>query len=251
MKILITGASSRLAQTIATELGQDHQLRLMDSVPVEPVGKAEVFQGSLLNPDDDWKAVRGMDALIHTGEPPPELPTQELQRDQMLLDLGTRGTHNICKAAVEAGIKRILYAGTLDIFRPYPDDVYISELWKPLPTPDMAQMAKYLGELTCREFTRDYMVTITALRLGELVLEEEVAGQPPNLLWLDLRDAAQAFRLALNRDTSQEVWWTRRWAMYHICADIPNPKYLITNVTHLGYKPAHNFQVNWATSVSQ
>lgn len=245
MRILITGASGRLAQAIVTELGQDHQLRLMDSVPVQPPEKGEFFQGSLLDPDDIWRAVRGMDALIHTGDPPPDLPTNDLQRDQMLLDLATRGTHNLCKAAVEAGIKRIVYAGTLDIFRPYPDDVYISELWKPLPTPDMAPMSRYLGELTCREFTRDFMVTITSLRLGELVLEEEVAGQTPNLLWLDLRDAAQAFRLALTRDHSQAVWWTSRWAMYHICADIPNPKYLIANAAGLGYKPAHNFQANW------
>lgn len=246
MKILITGASSRLAQAIVTELGQDHQLRLMDSVPVEPVGKAEVFQGSLLNPDDAWKAVRGMDALIHTGEPPPDLPVTELQRDQMLLDLATRGTHNICKAAVEAGIKKLLYASTLAIFSPYPDDVYISELWKPLPTPDMVPMSKYLGELTCREFARDYMVTITALRLGELVLEEEVTGQAPNLMWLDLRDAAHAFRCALKRDASHHVWWSARWAMSHICADIPNPKYLIQNAAQaIGYKPTHNFRAHY------
>lgn len=246
MRILMTGASSRLAQAIAAELGQDHELRLMDSVPVSPEGKATFMQGSLLNQDDTWRAVRGMEALIHTGEPSADLPPEGLPREQMLLDLATRGTHNICKAAVEAGIKKLIYASTLDIFRPYPDDVYISELWKPLPTPDMVPMAKYLGELTCREFARDHMVTVTALRLGELVLEEEVTGQPPNLMWLDLRDAAHAFRCALKRDASQHVWWTARWTMCHICADIPNPKYLIqTAVNTIGYTPAHNFQAHY------
>lgn len=246
MKILITGASSRLAQAILAELGREHSLRLMDSVPVEPPEKSEFIQGSLLNPEDAWRAVRGMEAVIHTGEPPPDLPGDGLRRDQMLLDLATRGTHNLFKAAVEAGVKRLLYAGTLAIFRAYPDDVYINELQKPLPGPEMGEMSRYLGELTCREFVRDCMVTATCLRLGALALEEEVAGQAPDLMWLDLRDAAQAFRVALNRDSSRDASWARRWAVWHVGAAIPNPKYLTSKtLTDLGYKPAHNFQGNW------
>ena len=242
MNILITGASSKLAQAIAAELDADHELRLMDSVPVDVGGKFEFIQGHLLNADDLQQAVRGMDALIHTGEPPTNLPTDGLEREQMLLDLATRGTHNLFSAGVAAGIKKFIYAGTLEIFSAYPDDVYISELWKPLLSPEMAQMAKYLGELTCREFARDDMVTVTCLRLGELVLEEEVKRGAPNLMWLDLRDAAGAFRCALRRDSSHHVWWTNRWTIYHICADFPNPKFLIDNALRMGYKPRHNFQ---------
>ncbi len=246
MKILITGASSRLAQAVVAEFGQEHQLRLLDSVPVEPSEKVEAVQGSLLNPDDAWRAVRGMEAVIHTGEPPPDLPEGGLPRDQALLDLATRGTHNLFKAAVEAGVRRLLYAGTLAIFSSYPDDVYISDLWKPLPTPEMGELSRYLGEQVCREFARDYLVTGTSLRLGKLTLEEEVAGQPPDLIWLDLRDAAQAFRRALGRDNGRDVSWTRRWAVYHVCADIPNPKYLTSQaLRNMGYTPAHNFRANW------
>jgi len=243
MNILITGASSRLAQAIAVELETDHELRLMDSVPVDVGGKSEFIQGSLLDTADLQRAVQGLDALIHTGEPPTNLPTDGLEREQMLLDLATRGTHNLFSAGVAAGIKKFIYAGTLEVFSAYPDDVYISELWKPLPSPEITQMTKYLGELTCREFARDYMVTVTCLRLGKLVLEEDVKGQAPNLMWLDLRDAAGAFRCALRLDHSAQVWWARRWAIYHVCADIPNPKFLIDNATRMGYKPTHNFQV--------
>ncbi|MSS72423.1 MAG: NAD(P)-dependent oxidoreductase [Candidatus Latescibacteria bacterium] len=244
MKVLITGASGRLTQAIATALGQEHALRLMDSVPVKPPEKVEFIQGSLLNPDDVWRAVRGMEAVILTGEPPPDLPGDG--RDRMLLDLATRGTHNLCKAAVEAGVNRLLYAGTLSVFRPYPDDRYINENTKPLPGPEMGEMSRYLGELTCREFARDHLVTVTCLRLGTLALEEEVVGQTPDLMWLDPRDAAQAFRAALNRDHSREASWTRRWAVWHVGAAIPNPKYLTPRaLTDLGYKPAHNFQANW------
>ncbi|MCZ6677248.1 MAG: NAD(P)-dependent oxidoreductase [Candidatus Poribacteria bacterium] len=248
MNMLITGAASRLAQTIASELAPSHRLRLLDSASdAPPAGlenNVEWLQGSFINPDTAWRAVRDIDVLIHTGEPPPDLPEDELAREQLLLDLATRGTHVLLKAAVEAGVKRFIYGSTLEIFSAYPDDVYISELWKPLPTPEIYQMTRYLGELTCREFARDYMVTVTALRLGKLVLAEDVAGQTPDLMWLDLRDAARAFRCALTREASTEVWWTRRWAVYHICAAIPNPKFLIDQAAAMGYEPQHNFQTN-------
>ena len=246
MNILITGASSRLAQAIAAEFKDDHSVRLMDSVAVDVEAGFDFTQGDILDADDSWGAVRGMDALIHTGEPPTDLPADELKREQMLLDLATRGTHTLFSAAVEAGIKKFICAGTLSIFNAYPDDVYISELWKPLPSPEIVEMTKYLGELTAREFAREHTVTATGLRLGELVLEEDVQGDAPNLTWLDIRDAAGAFRCALGRDSSDATWWTQRWAIYHICADIPNPKFLIDQARGIGYQPAHNFQSHYA-----
>ena len=242
MNILITGASSQLAQAIATELKDDHSVRLMDSVPVHVAEGCDFTQGNILDPEDSWEALRGIDTLIHTGEPPTDLPSDELKREQMLLDLATRGTHVLFSAAVEAGIKKFICASTLSIFNAYPDDVYITELWKPLPSPEIVEMTKYLGELTAREFAREHLVTVTGLRLGELVLEEAVQRETPSLAWLDIRDAAGAFRCALNRDSSSSAWWTQRWAVYHICADIPNPKFLIDQARGIGYQPAHDFQ---------
>ena len=242
MNILITGASSQLAQAIATELKDDHSVRLMDSVPVDVAEGCDFTQGNILDPEDSWEVLRGIDTLIHTGEPPTDLPSDELKREQMLLDLATRGTHVLFSAAVEAGIKKFICASTLSIFNAYPDDVYITELWKPLPSPEIVEMTKYLGELTAREFAREHLVTVTGLRLGELVLEEAVQRETPSLAWLDIRDAAGAFRCTLNRDSSSSAWWTQRWAVYHICADIPNPKFLIDQARGIGYQPAHDFQ---------
>ena len=144
---------------------------------------------------------------------------------------------------MEAGLKRFVYGSTLEIFAAYPDEVYITELWKPKPTPEMYQMSRYLGELTCREFARDFPVAVTALRLGRMVITEEVAGETPDLMWVDIRDAALAFRMALNRDAQGELRWSRRFALHHICADRPNGKYLIGNRRFIleGFEPTHSF----------
>ena len=243
MNILITGAASRLGQQIIAELVSDHQLRLLDStMPDIKYENLEFIQGSLVEPNIAHEAVRNIDVLIHTGEPPQSLPQDLLKREQMLMDLATRGTHLLFKAAVETGVKRFIYGSTLEIFSSYSDDIYISEFYKPLLKPETHQLTRYLGELTCREFARSYLVTVTSLRLGKLVLEEEVVDQAPDLMWLDFRDAARAFQGALQRDQSSSVQWTQRWAVYHICAPFDNPKFLISQAGQIGYHPQHNFQ---------
>ncbi len=242
MHILITGAAGRLAQAVADELGRDHRVRLMDRVPIQPADKMDFFQGDLLDPRDVWQAVRGIDTVIHTATPPPDLPASGLARDQALLDLGTRGTHVLLSAAVQAGVRRCIYAGTLRLFDAYPDDVYITENYKPLPPLDMESMSNYLGELGCREFTYAHPLTGTSLRLGTLVLEEETEGLAPDPSWLDRRDAARAFRCALHRDAGEQMVAAQRWQVYHVCAAVSNPRFLLHAARQLGYAPEHNFQ---------
>ena len=70
MNILIAGGDSPLALALVDELAQDHQLRLLVSGPPEVPDGVEVMQGSILHPEVAWRAVRGMEAVIHTGEPP-------------------------------------------------------------------------------------------------------------------------------------------------------------------------------------
>ena len=66
-------------------------------------------------------------------------------------------------------------------------------------------------------------------------------------MWLDLRDAARAFRCVLNREAGDQVLWTRRWAVTHVCAGIPNPKYLIDQAVAAGFEPEHNFEGHFPT----
>jgi len=171
-----------------------------------------------------------------------------LAREQELLDVATRGTHVLFKAGVEAGVTRFVYGSTLEIFEAYPDDVFISEMWRPMPTPEPLALTRYLGELTAREFAREFAVTVTALRLGKVVLADDVAQEKPDLMWVDRRDAAQAFALALQRDACAEVNFRQRWALHHICAAIPNGKYLVATGgwnALKGFDPQYNFESHW------
>ena len=137
MEVLVTGAASDLAQQVAAVLGQEHRLRLMDSTEFAVPAKAQGVRGSLLETDDVWRAVRGVQAIVHTGTAPVGLPVDEVAREHALLDWYTRGTHVLLQAAVDAGVRRCVYLSTLEVFRQYPDDVYISENWRPQPAPEM------------------------------------------------------------------------------------------------------------------
>ena len=248
MNVLITGAESRLGQAIARELAPGNRLRLWGTGESELDENITYFEGDMRDPDIAWQAVQNMQAIVHTGEPPPNLPEDDLACEQKLLDLATRGTHVLFKAGIEAGITRFVYGSTLQIFEAYPDDVYISEMWRPMPSTDKFQLTRYLGEMTAREFARDFPVAVTVLRLGKLIAEEDASPQNSDLMWVDYRDAARAFRLSLNRDAQSELKWNKRFALHHICADIQNPKYLVGKISGFqlrGFQPQHNFEAIW------
>lgn len=238
MRVLVTGAASALGQEVATALAVDDstQLRLLDDCAAQRQD-VEWVAARLTDPDAVRQAVRDVDAVVHTGEPPSALESEEA-----LLDRSTRGTHVLLQTAVEAGVKRFVYGSTLKVFRAYPDTVYVTEYYKPLPPTEMAVLARYLGEMTCREFAREHPITVTALRLGKLVREEEVAGRERDLMWVDIRDAAQAFCAALTRDASASLNWVPRWAVYHIAAPIAHPKFLLDRAEAMGYRPQREFR---------
>ena len=169
MNVLITGADSRLGQAVAGALMSGNRLRLWGNgeAPDGLDENVEWCTGDMCDPDVSWQAVRDMHAIVHTAEAPDGLPDDDLACEQALLDLRTRGTHVLFLAGLEAGVKRFLYGSTLEVFEAYPDDVYISEMWRPLPSPDKFQLTRYLGEMTAREFARDFPVAVTALRLGK------------------------------------------------------------------------------------
>ncbi|MDE2741514.1 MAG: NAD(P)-dependent oxidoreductase [Gemmatimonadota bacterium] len=237
MRVLVTGAASALGQEVAAALeAENAELRLLDDCAAQRQD-IEWIAARLTDPDAVCQAVRDVDAVVHTGEPPPATESEET-----LLDRATRGTHVLLQAAVEAGVKRFVYGSTLEVFRAYPDTVYVTEYYKPLPSTEMAVLARYLGEMTCREFAREHPITVTALRLGKLVREEEVAGRERDLMWVDIRDAAQAFCAALARDASESLNWVPRWAVYHIAAPIAHPKFLLGRAESMGYQPQREFR---------
>jgi nucleoside-diphosphate-sugar epimerase len=240
MKILILSSQSVLGRAVTHELASDHELRLLETEPIEGPPGSQVMIGDLLQAGTLPAAVAGVEAVIHTAE----LPLTPPADDAAKLDWYTRGTYDLMMAAVEAGVKRFIYCGTLHLFDTYPEDTYITEYHEPFPPPCGERMWRYLGEITVREFVRDHAITGTSLRLGTLVAEDEASSDALDHSWLDPRDAARAVGAALARDSSDIHNWVRRWQIHHVCAKPPNPRFLIQPEIQQGFE--HTFAAAWA-----
>lgn len=220
MKILVAAEDRDMVRAIRDE---------------RPDDEFEVIDPTQLNKDTPvWEAVRGAGAVIHLGEIVGKIPGHQIDR-------ATRGVYMLLRAAVDAGVRRFVLGSTLAFFASYPDDVYITEYWRPDPTDDLEQMLPALSEIAAREFAREHALSVTVLRLGRLV-DADTAKGAPDVDWLDYRDAAKAFAMAVDRDTSDRLNWQQRYAVIHIVGDHPDPRFLLERRRIAGLQPPLGLQ---------
>jgi nucleoside-diphosphate-sugar epimerase len=227
MRILVTEATSPLGRGLIHALSEVHQARAL------PAGF------DLTDAAAVW--------VVCTGEPTGPLPDDAYARERAQLDAASRGVHVLFDAATQAGIRRVILCSSLELFAGYPDDVCISEHWRPDPGTDMAVLSRHLAEQVAREFARERAVSVTVLRLGRLQDEDAAAG-PPDRAWLDPRDAAAAVGAALAHDRSGELNWQARFRVVHVCARAPRLRFLLDGARALGFEPRHNFEAAWSAA---
>jgi hypothetical protein len=105
----------------------------------------------------------GARAVIHLAELDPEDNVFGGEdRDRVLR--ASFGTYNLCQAARESGVDRLIVGGTLSVFDNYPQDYLIDELWQPRPSPGFEQLGPYIPELVAREFAREGGLDVICLR---------------------------------------------------------------------------------------
>lgn len=221
MKILITGAASRLSQELADSLSGDHDVTLTDR---KGVSTDHTFVRSELGHDEATNTlVRGMDAIVHSGE---------MDRDASAtdsLDAAMRGTYDLLYAAAEEGVPRLVFLSSLRLLDRYDEDMVVRETWRPTPTTDTDVLCYHLGEFVCREYAREQKIDVVCLRLGELAWDEpgEASSSAvyPN-------DAIQAVSASLAAELST-------WNIFHIQSGVPDQRFttLVAQET-LGYAPA-------------
>jgi uronate dehydrogenase len=235
LKVLITGGTRPLGLAVAQELKAEHQIYLLDMEPVET--EFEFIQCNILDLDSIQPAVKGMDVIIHLAEIPDDVSIDAEEREQQELDFTTRGAYYLMRAAVSEGIKRVIYKSSLAVFDSCPEDWIVTETWLPRPKAEAKSMAKYLGELVCREFARENDIVVVCLRLGKIVREEEVRGKSFDPMWVDIRDAAHAFAMALKVGVERS-----RFSVFHIQADNPDARFPVSKAKqNLSYQPKYDF----------
>ncbi len=203
MKVLITGAGGNLGKAIIPSLiDQGYQLRLMDMISFPTPHK--LYLGDISSYSDVSMAVDGMDIIIH-GAALHGIHLQSHTIDDFWR-ININGTHNIMQAAVNHGIKKIIFCSTTDVYgkgmaAPNGECMEVTENNDTLPN-HIYGLTKMLGERMCEYYSRIYRIKIIAFRLG-IFLPEEYIRHGFRLLkgGIDERDVAQAFVLAVKNNS--------------------------------------------------
>ena len=165
MRVLVTGGAGFIGSNLADAfLADGHEVRVLDDLSTgfaENVpDRAELLEGGVADRDVVVKAVDGVELVLHLAAHRAVLRSVE---DPLATDTAnTHGTLTVLKSAVDAGVRRVVYASSSSVYGMDP----------PMPTPETAAprplspygVTKLAGEHYCRVFAQLYGLETVSFR---------------------------------------------------------------------------------------
>jgi nucleoside-diphosphate-sugar epimerase len=211
MRIIVTGGSGKLGSTVVASLKDaghtvvvfDRAARRGEGVPVDLTDAGQVLD-AVAGVEDLHD---GVDAIVHLAA----IPAPGIAPDVLTFENNILSTHHVLQAARRAGVRRIVTASSetlLGLPMDEPPAAFPVDEEVVLPNSTYS-MTKHLEEQMAITFCRwDPMLSITAMRFSNVMVEEDYAGfeawQDDARLrkwnawgYIDARDAAVAIELAL------------------------------------------------------
>jgi uronate dehydrogenase len=209
---MITGATGMLGKILRRHLEGRFPLRLLD---VDPCSDGSVFQADLSRWDRAWvEQFRGVETAVHLAADPAAQQTWP-----KLIGPNLDGLINTFLAAVECGVKRLVYASSNHVMGGYADDPEPVRLTTELPP---RPGTKYAVGTEFRDSTPYASAKLFGERLGKCMAEAhglEViavrigwAGRPVppergpwwQLMWLSDRDFCQLMERCIVADLPEK-----------------------------------------------
>lgn len=204
-RCVVTGASGFVAGFVIAELEADYDLTLLSRRHFHTPHR--LVTGTPVSLDDCIRAFEGAGAVLHIGAMPGPAPDT--------FTVNTSSTYNVMEAARHHGIGRVVFASSNCVYsqchclsgRPFvPRRLPIDES-QPCEPEDNYGLSKLVNEQTLAAFRRAHGIEVAALRLNWVFGPDDYQPRMADLdlaqhaqtLWayVDARDAARAFRLAL------------------------------------------------------
>ena len=165
MRVLVTGGAGFIGSNLADAfLTERHEVRVLDDLSTgfaENVpGRADLIEGSVADLETVAKAVDGAELVIHLAAHRAVLRSVQ---DPLTTDTAnTHGTLTVLKSALDAGVRRVIYASSSSVYGLDP----------PMPTPETAPprplspygVTKLAGEHYCRVFAQLYGLETVSFR---------------------------------------------------------------------------------------
>jgi UDP-glucose 4-epimerase len=168
MKYLVTGGAGFIGSNLVLELlRRGQQARVLDNFATGRRQNIRPFQDQIELIEGDFRsyhivreAVDGVDFILHQGALPsvPRSIKDPITTNQVNVE----GTLNILNAAVDAGVKRVVFASSSSI---YGDSETLPKQEEMFPNPlSPYAVSKMAGEKYCQVFARIYGLHTVALR---------------------------------------------------------------------------------------
>lgn len=198
-RLLVVGGGGYVASLLLPFLAQRYSLRVFDlKAPADPSIPVEFFEGDVCDPDALRNAAEGMELLLYMAMGPNNwtLPTFI----GASFDVNIKGVYLALHAAHEAGIPHAVYTSSMSV---YNGDLYKRYFPDEEITPDSRHVygfTKLLGEECCRLASREWAMSINALRLclptsEDRWMQETCVGTPT--IMTTAEDVARAVIAAL------------------------------------------------------
>lgn len=218
MKIGVTGAEGRVGQNVVKELlAHKYEVRAI-TMEAWDESPSENCVADITNYEQLYKAFQGCDAIIHLAGIPHPLK----EEDTKVFQTNTTGVYNACLAAGELNIKKLVIASSdcalgITYSHQMTEPKYLP-LDEEHPTvPDNSYgLSKLVGEQIAEGMSKRFNMSIISLRISAVLdmntyksewfiqdLSNPLRGVTDNLwTYIDSRDCARAFRLAVESDLS-------------------------------------------------
>lgn len=240
-RILVTGMSGLIGSAFRAATQEEYQLSALNrrDVPVVPTTQADLSDLEAIQPAfSDIDVVVHLAAVIHDG-----------YGWDALLNTNIIGTRNVFEAAVQAGVKRVVFTSSgatvagWERTPPYSDlvqdDYDLVPEDMPLVTEDMATRpaniyasTKVWGESIARHYADNHGVEVICLRIGFANEADRPENARQMSVWNSQRDVVQAIRLSIGLEMES------RYDCFFITAD---NKHGYRNLSHarevLKYEP--------------
>jgi len=147
MRTLVTGSTGLIGNAVTKRLVRDgHSVRALVRDPERAralvPASVELVRGDIEDPASLSGPLSGIEWVFHTAGMP-----EQWQRDETAFDrTNTKGTANVASAALAAGVKRLVYTSTMDVFAAPPGGTLVETHLDPDPKPTAYERSKQAAE---------------------------------------------------------------------------------------------------------
>lgn len=220
--ILMTGAAGGIRTHLRAQFKGQYALRLSDRDLIGDLGDGESFvQADLTDFDAMRAAAEGVDGILHFGGCAGESDWQTI------LDANIVGMRNVYEAALQAGVKRVVWASSNHAVGFYRRDQTVDHTVYPKPNSRYG-VSKVFGEAMGSLYAEKYGLEVVNLRIGNV--DTEPVDKRRLAIWISPRDLAQLCTIALDHPDI-------RFEIFYGASDNARSWWDNSNAEAFGYKP--------------